>query len=262
MKDETEFSGERAKLYEEAIAGFPLARRSDIDIMYKLLDPSKGERILGFGEGNGYFCRDIAESIGKKGYYLVSDPSREQLDNLERRVKLPQIHVEQIGAEGLNVPKDFFDKVWSFGAFHHVPNQTEAMKKIYTALKKGGKVIICDVFQGSDLAKHFDSQVARHCVTGHEVKFLSEEFARTLCYLAGFGDNKVKTIDLPQRWIFDSEKDMGAFVYKIHAMTQLSGTEEEKIARTIEGCKNILGVNIEENNYELNWPLKALIARK
>ncbi len=257
-----EFDGERAKLYEEAISEYPDARKEDIEILKKLLNPQLNERIIGFGEGNGYFCQTIAEKIGKNGMYLVLDPSEDQLKNLKKRINLPQIEIKKLGAEEINTLPNYFDKIWSFGAFHHCPNQTRAMKKIYNSLKKGGIAVICDVFQGGNLAKHFDTQVARYCITGHEVKFLSEEFAKTLCLLAGFKESNIKIINLPQKWIFNSEEDLGRFIYKIHALTLLPGDEKEKIRKTLEECKKILGIQLKDNKYYLNWDMKALIVKK
>lgn len=257
-----EFDGIRAELYEQAMVQYSYAREDDIAAMLKILEPRKGEKILGFGEGNGYFCSSIATAVGQEGVYLVTDPSKDQLDNLTKRVSLPQVKVKKIGIEGLTVDPYSFDKVWSFGAFHHCSNQTEAMKRIYGSLKDNGKMVICDVFQGSSLAKHFDEIVARYCVTGHEVKFLSDSFARTLCHLAGFDKSKVEIIDLPQKWKFRSENNLGEFIYKLHALTHLSEREEERIAKTLEGCYKILGIENRGGVYELNWPMKALIATK
>jgi len=262
METEVEFNGERARLYEIAIASFPEARRADIDTMHNLLSPQRGERILGFGEGNGYFCKAIAEAIGTEGHYLVTDPSKDQLENLVKRVNLPQMEVQTIRVEGIEVEEDSFDKVWCFGAFHHVPNQTEAMKRIYSSLKPNGKLVLCDVFQGSKLAKHFDAYVARYCVTGHEVKFLSEDFTKSLCYLAGFDERNVSIRDLPQKWIFNSEHDLGKFVNDIHAITLLPGTDEERIEQTVKSCRDVLGIDFSDGKYKLNWPIKALTAVK
>jgi len=255
------FIGTRASMYEQAIALYPSARTMDIQAMKKYLNPQKNEKILGIGEGNGFFCPPIIEAIGEKGYYLVTDPSSEQLANLAKRVTCPNLETLTKGAENFT-PTTSFDKAWSFGAFHHCPDQTQAMKNIYNALTKGGKMVICDVFQGSKLAKHFDGPVARYCTTGHEAKFLSDEFAESLCYLAGFDESKVKIVNLPQKWKFDSENDLGDFVYKLHAMTLIPGEEQEKIKEVIKGCKEILGVKKLGNHYELNWPMKALIAEK
>ena len=257
-----EFEGVGAELYEQAMTKYPLAREEDIQAMFRHLAPQQGDKIIGFGEGNGYFCSSIAQAIGSEGRYLVTDPSQDQLDNLVRRVCLPQIEVRRAGIEELNLKSGYFDKAWSFGAFHHCTNQTEAMKRIYGALRNGGSLVLCDVFQGSPLASHFDEIVARYCLTGHDVKFLSDGFAKTLCYLAGFSEKDVTCVDLPQKWKFQSENDLGEFIYKLHALTKLPGTEEEKIGKTLESCRKILGIEYKNGCYELNWPMKAIIAIK
>jgi cyclopropane fatty-acyl-phospholipid synthase-like methyltransferase len=260
--NKVEFDGERARLYEEAIMEYPLARQEDILAMFRLLEPKEGERILGIGEGNGYFCKSISDALGLSGKYTVTDPSKDQLENLKHRVSASNLEINVASAQEIEIQEEFYDKVWSFGAFHHCPNQTEAMRRVYKSLKKGGRAVICDVFQESKLARHFDEQVARYCLTGHEAKFLSEDFAGTLCFLAGFNDSDVEIVNLPQEWKFDSEKDMGRFIYKLHAMTLMAGDENQKIAKTIEGCKRILGVKKVAGGYALNWPMKVLKAEK
>jgi ubiquinone/menaquinone biosynthesis C-methylase UbiE len=257
-----EFVGLRSKLYKEALAEYPHAREEEIQIMHRYLSPEAGQHILGLGEGNGFFCEEIAKAVGSHGKYLVTDPSQDQLNSLIEKFRFPQVEVQVMGAEGVEVSPKSFDRVWSNGAFHHCLDQTKTMQNIYKALKPGGKAIICDAFQKSPVAKHFDTQAARYTETGHEVKFLSEEFAGSICYLAGFRDEKVEIVDLPQKWCFDSEYDIGVFIYKLNAMTKLKGTEQQKIEQTLEGCRNILGIEYEQGMYKLNWPLKAIVAEK
>ncbi|MBP7708729.1 class I SAM-dependent methyltransferase [Candidatus Pacearchaeota archaeon] len=259
---QAEYNGIRARLYEEAMTKFPLARTQDIAVMHELLNPQNGEKIVGIGEGNGYFCNSILDHVRPAGQYLITDPSEDQLSNLLRHVKGHNLQMQVAGAESIELVEGYFDKSWSFGAFHHCPNQTEAIKRIYAGLRKDGMMVICDVFQGSKLAEHFDSQVASYCVTGHEVKFLSEAFARSLCYLAGFKRDRVEFIDLPIKWVFDKEKDIGQFIYKLHAMTNLPGDKKSQLEEVLRGCKEILGVNFNGSQYELNWPMKALVAYK
>jgi len=258
-----EFAGARSQLFKEAIVEYPHARRDDIALMMQHLDPRPGEHILGFGEGNGFFCRAIADAVGPTGKYVITDPSPEQLEGLAHdMLMLPQVHMMVMPAEGLELQPASLHKVWACGAFHHCPDQTLAMKRIYRSLKVGGKAVIFDVFQGTPLARHFDAFTARYCVTGHEVKFLSDEFAETLCLLAGFGQQNVKIVDIPHRFVFDSMLDIGRFVYKLHALTSIGGTEDHRAERTLESVRRYLPIDHEDGRYVLHWPQKAIIAVK
>ncbi len=258
------FNEERSEMYERAISEYPLARAEDIMAMHKHLNPSEGEIILGVGEGNGFFCKPILEAIGVNGKYIVTEPSYSQLENLKLRTgNPPNLETFVMGAENIDFPSESFDKVWSFGAMHHCDKQEEAFKRIYNSLKKQGEIVICDVFQGSLLADHFDEQVAKYSCTGHNVKFLSERMAYSLCYLAGFDDSNIIIEDLPQKWHFRTERDLGRFIYLLHGMSKaLGGSEEEKYRFVLDGCKRLLGIKKEKGGYAVNWPLKVLKAIK
>lgn len=258
-----EFTGARAELFKQALTEYPNARRDDFDLMRKHLDPRPGEHILGFGEGSGHFCRTIAEAVGPTGRYVITEPSPELFCNVPQAVlDLPYVFTEIAAVEDLNAPAESFDKAWACGAFHHSSNQTRAITQIYRALKKGGKMVIFDIFQGTPMARHFDSCVARWCETGHEVKFLSEEFARTLCDLAGFAPENVRIEEIPHRLVFDSEWHMGNFIYKIHAMTRMTGTAEECIAKTITSLTRHLPIERQNGKVVLHFDQRGLIAVK
>jgi arsenite methyltransferase len=257
------FTGPRAQLFKEAIKDYPHARRDDLALMHKYLDPRLGEHVLGFGEGSGYFCRAIAESVGPTGKYIITEPSPELFCNIPQEIlDLPHVFTEITAVEEIQFPEASFDKAWACGAFHHCPNQTEAISRIFRALKPGGTMVLFDVFQGTPLARHFDASVARYCATGHEVKFMSEEFARTLCFLAGFDERKVRIEEVPHRFCFDSEWDMGTFIYKMHAMIRVPGTTADHIARTLSSLKEHLQVDREGEKCVLHFDQKALIATR
>src|SRR3989344_1684755 len=110
---------------------------------------------------------------------------------------------------------------------------------------------------GSDelkLAKHFDEQVAKYYVTGHEVAFWSREYAQSICFLAGL--EKPKFYNINQKWRFKSRKDLGIFLYKIHAMTKTTSEE------CLKGAERILGVKKNGDLYELTWPMQIIFTRK
>jgi arsenite methyltransferase len=257
-----EFDAERAELYAQALREYPDARREEVGLMKTHLAPQAGERIVGLGEGNGFFCQAISDSVGEQGHYMITDPSTYQLRRmLASHAK--NVDVQVAGAQDFVAPPAAFDKAWSCGAFHHCPNQTEALKRVYRALRPGGRLVFVDVFSGTALARHFDIVVARYSMTGHEVKFLSDEFAVSACVLAGFDEQAVTVLDTPIHWYFASLRDLGRFMYALHGLTLLPYDEETlDYQRVVAGCERVLGVDRVGDEYALRWPLKTLIAQK
>lgn len=248
-----EFDGIRARLYKEALEEYPEARKGDLNDMKKFLAPKAGENILEVGAGNGLFSGEIADLILPDGELIVSDPSSDQLEGIKKLNK-SNIKVIQGGADQLNLTENYFDAIWSFGAFHHCFNKQKSFENFYTALKPGGRLVIGDVFTGSDLAKHFDDKVAKYCVTGHEVSFLSKEYAESLCFLSDF--QVPSLVDFNSEWEFDSRESLGVFLYKLHAMTKITPAE------CLKGAEEILGAEQREGKVYLNWPMTFLITKK
>ena len=248
-----EFEGIRAKLYKEAFRDFPNARKHDLEIMKKHLAPKPGEIILEVGAGNGLFSGTIADLIGNAGELIVSDPSSEQLDGVVELGK-QNIKIVQSYAATLELEDNIVEAIWSYGAVHHTFYKTKMFQIFYKTLRPGGRVVIGDVFVGSALAKHFDDKVAKYCATGHEVTFLSKEYAETLCFLAGFKQPTFQ--DINALWEFNSKEDIGNFLYKLHAMTKTTPRE------CLAGAEEILGIIKQNNKYFLNWPMTMMLTSK
>jgi arsenite methyltransferase len=242
-----EFSGIRSQLYKECLKEFPRARDEDFDAMNKYLNPQKSETILEVGAGSGFFSGVIADKCKQ---LIVSDPSSEQLEEVKSLNK-DNIELIPLGGDKLNLQENSVDAIWSFGALHHCFDKTSAFKNFAKILKSNGRIVIIDVFQNSNLAKHFDEQVAKFCATGHEVAFWTKEFTDSLCYVAGL--KKPTFVDLDIQWKFNSKEEIGKFVYKIHAMT---GTTEEEC---LKGAEEILGIEEKDGKFCLNWPLTAIL---
>ncbi|MDP4039410.1 MAG: methyltransferase domain-containing protein [Candidatus Pacearchaeota archaeon] len=255
-KKKQEFDGIRSKLYREALMKYPEARVEDIEVMKKYLAPKKGERILEIGAGSGFFSRHISELLGSEGRLIVSDSSLEQLEEIKKLGKdnIDVIQFVQFGSEKVDLEKDKVDAVWSLGAMHHMFKKSKSFENLSRITKKGARIVIADVFSGSNLAKHFDDKVAKFCIVGHEVAFWSKEYAESICYLNGF--SKPKFHDLDIKWKFKKKEDIGFFLYKLHGMTKTTPTN------CLKGTEEILGVQKKGRSYYLNWPLTLFITYK
>lgn len=242
-----EFIGERSRLYKECLREFPNAREEDIEVMKKYLAPKDNEVILEIGAGSGFFSERLSKMVKR---LIVSDPSNEQLEEV-KELKRKNIELREEGADALTLGKEKVDAIWSFGAMHHCFNKTKAFQNFARILKKGGRLILADVWHGSKLAKHFDDKVAKFCVTGHEVAFWTDEFAESFCFLSGL--QKPKIYDLNIQWKFDTKEE---FLYKIHAMTK---TTPQKC---LKGAEEILGIEKKGDKFCLNWPMKVMVSKK
>jgi arsenite methyltransferase len=248
-----EFDNIRSKLYRAALEEFPEARLEDIELMKKYLKPAMGEVIVEVGAGSGFFSGHISDLIGANGKLIVTDPSNDQLEDVGKLGK-KNIEIFQQGAEKLDIGDDIADAIWSFGAMHHCFKKEEAFKRFYKTLKKGGRLVIGDVFEGSKLARHFNEKVDKYCITGHKVEFWTDKTAKCLCKLGGFNDCKIIVSDI--KWKFGSKKDVGDFLCKLHAMTKTNPEE------CLRGAEKILGIKKIGGEYYLNWPMKFIVARK
>ena len=161
------------------------------------------------------------------------------------------IQFVQFGSENINLEKDKVDAIWSFGAMHHMIKKNQAFENYSRILKPNGRIVIGDVFLGSNLAKHFDNKVARYCITGHEVAFWSKEYTESICFLNGF--KKPKFYDLNIQWRFRKKEDIGTFLYKLHGMTKTTPKD------CLKGAEEILGIEKKNGFYCLNWPITIFI---
>lgn len=239
-----EFTRKRSEMYRYALRKYPNVRYEDIQAMQKHLKPEKHETILEVGAGSGFFSHAISEHCKK---IIVSDPSHDQLVGVELDtvVSVP---------ENIVLPKRSIDAIWSFGAMHHSFNKVASFKNFYQLMKPGGRVVIADVFSNSLLSKHFDLFVSRYCVTGHEVSFWSDSFVESVAALSSFKLVYIERLD--QRWWFDSEMELGDFLYNLHGMTASTPRD------CFESAKQVLGVGWENQKLFLNWPMKVFMLEK
>lgn len=250
INNEKEFSWKRYKLYKEALNEYPKAREFDLQVMQTFLNPKENEVILEVWAGSWFFSSNIADK-SKKLY--VSDPSSEQLEEIENLNK-GNIQAIQVWAEELNLPENSVDKIRSFGAIHHCLNKTQAFQNFQKALKPGWKLVIVDVLSWSDLARHFDDKVAKYCISWHEVAFLTKEYFDSLCFWSWLKNMWTEDLDVQRK--FTQEKDIGEFLYKLHAMTKTS------IAECLQWAKDTLWVTKNDLLFCLNRPLTVFIAEK
>lgn len=252
MKDKVEFSPERSRSYKNALSSYPDAWEEDTLLMREYLAPSKDEVVLEIGAGSGFFSFDISDSIGDQGHLFVVDPSPEQLLPI-KRADFSNITVIQAHAEEVALPAGTnLDAIWSRGAFHHVKDKVSTLKKLAENSSKGTRLVICDIFAGTQLSSYFDAHVAVSCTTGHEVSFLSKEFATSLCKTTGW--EAPSFVDVALQWHFETKEDIGKFLSLLH-----SNKPEFSSTDSLLEAEAILGVKKTPRGWALNWPMTVMM---
>lgn len=247
-----EFIGRRSSSYRDALSLYPRAWLQDIQMMNRFLKPRHGETILDVGAGNGYFTRAIAHAIGPSGRLVVAEPSSDQLAEL-RKHNLQNVTIHQQAADQLDLSIDNFDSIWSRGVLHHVGEKTRAFHCFARHARKGARLVISDIFAGTQLARYFDGFVARSCATGHEVAYLSREFAETLCYLTGWGVPDFHEVIIP--WEFDELAEIGEFLRLLFAATQEYSAED-----CLGAAETYLSISTSRSGYVLMWPTTLMVS--
>jgi ubiquinone/menaquinone biosynthesis C-methylase UbiE len=248
---EAEFSELRSSRYNGALTDFPDAWRHDVEDMLREVRPSKGQTIVDLGGGTGYFSRIMADAVGPDGEVIIVDPSLAQTSSVPQAT-YDNIKVLVQDATEIDLGGDRkADTIWSRGAFHHVIGKDRALDRFRSVAAKQCRLIIADVFQGQRTARFFDDFVARTCITGHEVAYLSPEFAQTLCSATGW-----KTPRIRQRtmlWRFASSEEMARFLITLFAARE--GT-------TLDECLHSVNTHLEVTEFGgavyLHWPMTLL----
>jgi ubiquinone/menaquinone biosynthesis C-methylase UbiE len=97
---------------------------------------------LEIGVGNGSHAMLLAQNA--KEFFGI-DITEYAVRSTIKRMEIFGIHnanIQQMNAEKLEFPNDYFDFVWSWGVIHHTADTNTVLKEIYRVLKPGGSATI------------------------------------------------------------------------------------------------------------------------
>jgi 27-O-demethylrifamycin SV methyltransferase len=127
-----------------------LARATElmIDRMLDLCEINEDSRVLDVGCGIGgpaiyihqkFKCAVDGISTSERGVELANQASKEKgFDKVRFKV-----------ADGMDnkFPSEIFDIVWIMETSHLIPDKNRLFRECYRVLKKGGKLVLCDLIQ-------------------------------------------------------------------------------------------------------------------
>jgi SAM-dependent methyltransferase len=254
--------------YRSANARWPDARDAELAETCRLAAVTPGETIAEIGAGSGALTFRLARAVGSAGRLFTYDVSRDNLASvmLANEDGLPIIPVPQSVAEGApTFPSEGeFDAVVTLATFHHFDDRSvasgtrgrrAAAAALYRRLKRGGRLILGDVAQGTAPQRYFDAiDDPRYChPRGHPHDFLTgPELADLLCDV-GFTEvvHATRRVD----WVFASK---AAAIEFLGAMHNAQCPEDE--VRAI--AERHLRFEESSGRCRLHWELLFVDARK
>ncbi|QSR88142.1 class I SAM-dependent methyltransferase [Methylacidiphilum caldifontis] len=122
------------------------------DRVIEALDIKPGYSIADIGAGTGYFSRRFSQAVGEKGkvYALDSEPAMVRYMKKEIKEKnLKNVVVKQVDPNNPQLNNRSVNIIFLCEVYHHMDNRIEYLKRLSSALKRGGKVALIDFYPSS-----------------------------------------------------------------------------------------------------------------
>ena len=119
--------------------------------LVQALQVKPGSAVADIGAGTGYFTVHLARAAGPDGLVYAVDVEPAMVDYLGKRaVKegLTNIRPVLTPPDRPGLTKDSVDLVFICNTWHHIDDRLNYLKKLETAVRTGGRVVIVDFREG------------------------------------------------------------------------------------------------------------------
>ena len=118
-----------------------------------------GKTVVDFGSGTGLFLRSLATSVQPRGTVLATEISAVFRDHLIRRVLAEEVLRSTVrviynndGRDPL-LTKQSVDVIFVCDVYHHLEFPLSVMRKLRSALRQGGRLVMIDFHRDKDIHK-------------------------------------------------------------------------------------------------------------
>ena len=153
--------------------------KKDLGSFLELLSPKKDDVILDVGAGLGTLANILTEYSDE---VFALEPNEKRVEYIKR--KHPEVKAFTATASQIPFPTSYFDKLYVTMAFHHFPDQGEALEEFRRVMKKRGSLLIYEVdpSHGSGRRmKFFELKIVRN-----DANFLTLQRLKELSTSHGF----------------------------------------------------------------------------
>lgn len=115
--------------------------------LLRAMDVRVGSVVADVGAGSGFLTVRLAQAVGAQGRVYSVDIVPDVLKRLRERVSQAQLsNVEVIEATETDprLPENTVDSIVMVNAYHEVTDNAAVLKAFHTALKPGGRLVMCE----------------------------------------------------------------------------------------------------------------------
>ncbi len=111
------------------------------------LAPKPGATVADLGAGTGYMTAHLSKPVGKGGTVIAIDVEAAMIDFLAKRgseLGPAKIELRKVSADNPALQAASVDGVLTLDTWHHINHREAYAKKIYEALKQGGRFVLVE----------------------------------------------------------------------------------------------------------------------
>lgn len=226
----------RGAPYDRAMCLFPDARREEFLNTIQRADLKAGQSVGDVPSGGGYLARHLPKAVR----WLGHEPCASFGSGWTDRELLPLPWID-----------GSVDAAISIAGVHHLADKRPLFAELARTVRLGGRFVLADVHEASDVSRFLDGWVDRHNSTGHKGVYLGDH---TLEQLRETGWQTLSAERVPFHWRFADKTGMGEFC---HRMFDLRTCQPDETARVIEAD---LGVDQLKGEVGMRWELYMIVA--
>lgn len=113
----------------------------------------EGQTILDLGSGPGFCTQELAFIVGETGKVIGVDKSEGFIQHLKQLAHLHELNIEAVAADfnQMQLEPNFLDGMYCRWALAWLPNPKEILRKVYEAMKPGGRMVLHEYYDWGTL---------------------------------------------------------------------------------------------------------------
>jgi SAM-dependent methyltransferase len=228
---------------------YPHARDAERDTLLDMVALCPGMRVVDIQAAGGYLSDGVFARLGGQVECVCVEPVKALNRRLNKAYRVVEDPVDRI----VSIASGSVDVVLGLAGLHHSPSPRGTLAEAWRLLKPGAEVAICDVIEGSSVARWLNEYVDQNNPLGHKGKFLVPEWTAGELRRLGFTEVTEEELDVP--WVLPSRQDLARF---FKGLFGLAVTTEEVGA----AIPDYLAVRSEPGRILVEWRLIYAYGRK